>query len=169
MTKGYKRPPRWWKSGKKRGDNRKRFLDKVYPEPNTGCWLYMGKYSKEGYGQLDAEYYDGFKTTHRFSYFIHYGDFDRTLCVMHKCDQPCCVNPEHLKLGTNKDNIADMVAKGRGPRGTRNVKAKLNEMEVLKIRELAKSGIGVNEIARIYSMAHSSIGYVINRKSWDFV
>lgn len=169
MTDKRKRPKRWWKSGPKRKDKIEVFNSRIYPEPNTGCWLYLGCYSKEGYGRLDAEYYNGFRSSHRFSYFIHNGDFDRSLCVMHTCDNPTCVNPDHLRLGTNDDNMADMVSKGRATRGTRNVKAKLNESDVIKIRELNASGVSRKDIRGMFPVGKTQIAYVIKGINWKHV
>lgn len=167
--KGYKRPPRWWKSGPKRRDNIKLFMDRVYPEPNTSCWLYLGSYSKEGYGRLTAEYFNGFRSTHRFSYFIHKGEFDRDMCVLHKCDNPSCVNPDHLFLGTNNENMADMVRKGRAARGTRNIKAKLNESQVLEIRKQHQQGVSRKELSLKFGIGKTQTAYIIKNKSWAFV
>ncbi len=163
-------PPRTWVSGPKRRDNKKLFFDRVYPEPNTGCWLYCGSYSKEGYGKLTAEYFNGFRSTHRFSYFLHFGDFDRRLCVMHSCDNPTCVNPDHLSLGTHADNMADKLAKGRfSVKGEKNPKAKLCEQDIRDIRQLSKSGLSHRKIAAKYQVGKTSITYAINGKSWGFV
>lgn len=83
-------------------------------ELNTGCFLWSGARSSKGYGLICIE-----KKTflaHRVSYEAHKGAIPAGLILMHKCDTPLCVNPEHLTLGTFKDNSADMVAKGRGRR-----------------------------------------------------
>lgn len=93
-----------------------RFEAFYIPEPNSGCYLWLGGYSSRGYGQF---WIDG-KTVgaHAASYYIHKGDLNG-LFVLHKCDNPSCVNPEHLFLGTHQDNMDDMKSKGRatGPKG----------------------------------------------------
>lgn len=79
-------------------------------DKSTECWIWTGKKNKAGYGHF---YYKDLKLAHRVSYLLHYGDFDKSLFVCHKCDNPSCVNPGHLFLGTAKDNFEDMINKGR--------------------------------------------------------
>ena len=95
---------------------RKVFYAGVSPEPNTGCWLWMGSTFLQGYGCLSVPRAPRNRCNlraHRVSYKIHKGDFDPKLYVLHTCDVPLCVNPDHLFLGTQADNIADCVSKGR--------------------------------------------------------
>ncbi len=89
----------------------------ISPEPNTGCWLWVGAYHKTGYGLIssDADERKRRKNilTHRAVWTVVNGDIPDGLFVLHRCDNPPCVNPSHLFLGTQRDNIADMHAKGR--------------------------------------------------------
>lgn len=90
------------------------FLNKI-PEPDeNGCIKWPGSSNTQGYGGgvLTVGNYT-YYGAHRVAYFIEYGEFNKTLHVLHKCDNPKCVNPDHLFLGTHEDNMADMVAKGR--------------------------------------------------------
>ena len=73
------------------------------------------------------------------SYRLHYGEFDRTLKVLHRCDNPPCVNPEHLFLGTQDDNMKDCKDKGRTPTGSKHTSHKLSDSDVVKIIELSSS------------------------------
>jgi hypothetical protein len=96
-----------------------RFRDKYVPEPNSGCWLWDGgQRNALGYGYF---HHPDEKYAHRASWALHYGAIPDGMLILHKCDNPYCVNPDHLFMGTHKDNTADMFRKGRG--GTRGPKA----------------------------------------------
>ena len=87
-----------------------RFLKNVSPEPNSGCWLWAGSLHNGGYGAFSAF---GESRANRVSYRLYKGDIPPGMFVMHKCDNPPCVNPDHLEIGTPRDNVRDMIAKNR--------------------------------------------------------
>lgn len=89
-------------------------FERLYiPEPNSGCWLWVGgTRDKRGYGNWIRQGFDT-RSAHRISWMMHKGPIPDGLHVLHKCDVTLCVNPEHLFLGTNQDNIDDKVRKGR--------------------------------------------------------
>lgn len=134
-----------------------------------GCWVYKNT-NQAGYGRITINQKD--VLAHRYSYEINYGFISHDLCVCHKCDNPSCVNPDHLFLGTLKDNYDDMVSKGRRApyqKGSGHWKSKLNEQQVLEIKEKLKNGEGVTQIGRDYNVAHTLISRIKNGTRWKHV
>lgn len=97
---------------------------------------------------------------HRFSWEAHNGQIPEEMCVLHKCDTPSCVNPDHLFLGTNDDNVADRVAKGRSAKGEQHGKAKLTDRQILEIRDMSGT---LQEIGDYYGVHNSHISRIKNR------
>ncbi len=92
-------------------------LRRCTPEPNTGCLLWCGSSDKRGYGRIRRRSNHAYEGVHRFVYELHFGPIQKGLFVLHKCDVPACVLIDHLFLGTQKDNMADMHKKGRWTKG----------------------------------------------------
>ncbi len=132
--------------------------------PHGGCWLWFGTTDKKtGYGSIRI---DGkMVKAHRASWTVHRGRIPAGIKVLHQCDIPNCINPNHLFLGTQLDNIRDMEAKGRrrSAMGQKNGRAKLTAKQVAEIR-LAKDTL--NEIARAYGVGKSIIGYIRSGQNW---
>ena len=149
-----------------------RFESKFTPEPMSGCWLWTGAYRKDGYG---AFYVNGKirSKASRVSFEIYNGIIPAGMSVLHTCDMPSCVNPHHLFLGTQKDNMADMFRKGRDNKGNRsgeiNPMSKLDESDVLFIRLIRMYGVPINEIAIEFNIKKSTVSSIINRQSWKHI
>ena len=96
--------------------NRKeRFEEKFEPIPECGCWVWTAAHHERGYGYFHFPEFDGRKSSfaHRVSYFLYKGVHPKDMSVCHTCDNPSCVNPDHLFLGSHADNMKDMSKKGR--------------------------------------------------------
>lgn len=138
------------------------FEDKFIPEPNTGCWLWLGHIKWDGYGQVR---YNGKQTrAHIASYEMHNGPLNG-LYVLHKCDQRSCVNPEHLFLGTQQDNMNDMVKKNRQVVlvGENKASAKLTESTV---KEIFQSTLTRSELAELYSITPPHVSNIKLGRKW---
>ena len=133
------------------------------------CWLWTGSCDRDGYGRFWSNKFN--VSAHRYSYQIHYGFIPDGLFVLHSCDTPACVNPDHLWLGTNQDNMDDMVNKGRCIRakGENSGNAKMTINQVRSIREKHKRKITYKELANEYGVTKQNIGAVVNRKTWRHV
>jgi len=131
----------------------------------SDCWQWNGTKDKDGYGR----FFSGKHTkSHRLSYSLQYGDISEGMCVLHKCDNPSCVNPNHLFLGTHKDNSIDMVNKGRNPdiRGENNPYAKLTNEQIKEIRKLGEStDLSQQKIADKYGVCQRHISRILCNES----
>ena len=94
---------------------KERFEEHLYPDPNSGCFLYVGKNTPEGYGRFrrDGRHGAKFIFAHHMALLLAGQDIPPEMCVLHKCDTPACCNPDHLFIGTRFDNNIDKIAKGR--------------------------------------------------------
>lgn len=146
-----------------------RFLSKTSEKLKNGCEEWLGSYYPNGYGQFRGMCKSGkwhFRA-HRFSYEMHYGPFNYSLFVCHKCDNRRCVNPEHLFLGNQKENIADCIRKGRNAKGEKQHKAKLSQRMVARIRYAAEhSKLTYKELAKAFDVHASTIGFVVTERTW---
>lgn len=90
-----------------------RFEAKCMPEPNSGCWLWLSTVTRKGYGMFRLHRSEQRQRANRLAYAIYRGPIPAGMMVLHRCDNPGCVNPDHLFLGTAADNTNDMIGKGR--------------------------------------------------------
>ena len=160
-----------------------RFWDKV--KKSSGCWIWCGSKRSKGYGAFvyarGGEVVQG--RAHRYSYELHKGKIPAGLCVLHRCDNPACVNPDHLFLGSIADNNADMVSKGRHVRGATYTDpllcnyergeghhaAKLTESDIRMIRNQKKSGLSYSKLSRMHGLAVGHLFRIVTRKAWRHV
>lgn len=147
-----------------KGTPKERFLAKI-KKTNT-CWFWVGAKNPQGYGDfwVDNKYW----RSHRYSYFIYKGTIPKDMCVLHECDNPSCVNPDHLWLGSYQDNALDMVKKGRhvDSNGGNNGRAKLKKEDVLWIRSAYSNNVSVPKIAKIFNVWETTIYDIVNNKTW---
>lgn len=139
-----------------------------YVKREEGCWRWLSYIDPLGYGRLN--YQGKPMLASRISYMIHFGNIPDGMAVCHKCDNPSCTNPDHLFLGTQADNVADMERKGRarkrGKSGTEHRSAKLTDDDVRAIRSNGKSDA---ENAAIYGVSGATIHAVRVGKTWRHV
>lgn len=142
-----------------------RFEDKFVHEPNTGCWLWTGATDAGGYGRFGV---DGVNCkAHRVSLFLYRaGSLKDARVACHKCDTPACVNPDHVYLGTQKDNVADLRRRQRSnyARGARVNTAKLTAEQVAEIRRDGRSCAIAN--AAKYGVHFSTIYRLLRDETW---
>lgn len=131
------------------------------------CVEWPGKVASSGYGRMFFRYKD--YQAHRVSYTINRGVIPDGLWVLHDpevCNNPRCVNPDHLRLGTAAENTRDRVAAGTDIRGERVAGARLKAADVIEIRRLRRAGATEMELANRYGVHRTSINLIINRKTW---
>jgi DNA-binding Xre family transcriptional regulator len=147
---------------------RERFLAKVCPEPNGGCWLWRGQLNQSGYGVL---WLDGkSRIAHRVAWVFFRGEIPPGVLVCHTCDVPACVNPEHLFLGTHTDNARDREEKGRNMLGEKIHSARLSAEQVSRIKAmLAEGRMYMSELARAFGVTPSTISSIAKGVTWRHV
>jgi hypothetical protein len=148
-----------------------RFWEKVdrWDGPDA-CWIWLGAFRRDGYG----EFRDGTTVAaHRESWTLTNGPIPDGLFVCHTCDNRRCVNPTHLFLGTNADNLADMAAKGRASRaglaGEANGNAVLTDAKVRSIRDALSQGSSKKGLSRTYGVSRRLIQRIADGTAWSHV
>lgn len=140
---------------------------KSVPVPHSGCQLWMGYASPDGYGVVS--YRSKLVRAHRLAYQLANGVDPGDLNVCHRCDTPLCINPGHLFLGTHEDNVADRQRKRRQAKGPRQGSAKLDARRVGEIKRWLERGAGDNETAQRYGVSPAAIWKIRRGVSWRHV
>ncbi len=141
------------------------FWKKVNILSSTECWNFNGRHYPNGYGNVNI---DGKNfTSHRFTWMISRGAIESGKEVCHRCDNRSCCNPDHLFIGTHKENMRDMIGKGRGRQGFNQREKRLKRSEVIQIRIMASSGHSLAEIAKHFKITISNASYIVTRKTWQ--
>lgn len=140
-----------------------------FVEKTEECWIWNGCKTPNGYGHLHIRGKPYIVS--RFSWELHKGKILDGLEVCHKCDNPACVNPDHLFLGTHQDNMIDMYKKGRAyiTFGSQRKLSKLNENQVLEIRKLYQNPYCARELSDMYGVSKQNILMIVKRKAWKHI
>lgn len=144
----------------------------------SGCWIWQRTlHNKFPHGSIGIinNGVKGNYPAHRVSYYLWKGDIPNGMLCLHDCDEPRCVNPNHLHLGTQKENMKEMRERGRAndtskaSKGVKHGMAKLNEEQVHKIRELRKEGLSGPKIAAMFNVSNVLIYLICKKKSWKHI
>ncbi len=147
-----------------------RFLKKI--DRSGTCWEWQGCKTPDGYGRINIG--GRVALAHRFMWEQTNGKIPTSLCVRHACDNPSCVNPKHLLVGTHADNMKDMSDRGRhvSPKGEANGSSKLTEQQVVEIRRRHKPYSrknGGSSLGREFGVSDALIGLIAKGKAWKHV
>lgn len=147
-----------------------RFDAKWIRDESSDCWLWTASCAgQKDYGQMKIPKQRKQEYAHRIAYLIHKGEIPEGMQVCHRCDNPKCVNPSHLFLGTCAENHADMKAKGRHLYGEKNTQAKLNLEMVNQIHGMLKLNIPQWKIARAFGVSQITISRIKRHLRWQHV
>ena len=133
----------------------------------NGCWECRGAMSKGGY--IFFWFQNRQQYAHRVSWLLFRGPIPEGLCVCHHCDNPRCVRPDHLFLGTHQENILDRDLKQRTVKGENHPHTRLDSYKIIRIRELSKLGESPLSIARQFSVSRSCIYHILHGRVWEHV
>ena len=139
-------------------------IEALSEQRENGCWIWLGSKSKAGYGLSYSSQQKKLVSAHRLAFAAFKGEISQGMVVAHACDNPLCVNPDHLWLATHAENSADMVKKGRSAKGEKCGKSKLTEEQVKFIRE---SNLSQRQLGAMFGVSHANIGYIKRGFTWN--
>lgn len=141
-----------------------KFQSLVETEPMSGCWLWVGSIDWDGYGLFSVE--RRVHRAHRFAWEVGRGPIPGGLLVCHRCDIPACVNPDHLFLGTPKDNAADAAQKGRTAHSERSPRSKMTARQALGIMWALRAGFSVKQAALFERVSYDQAWAIAKGRTW---
>ena len=153
--------------GCRHGLSPKQYLMSKVKFNDNGCWEWFGAADSKGYGSCSSYGYT--TSTHRLSYMLHFGEIHGDLHVCHRCDNPKCCNPDHLFLGTVKDNMQDRVDKDRVLKGSDHPNSKLTESLVTQARQEYDNGSSVLELANNYNITSGAMRQFLKQITWKHI
>ena len=137
---------------------------------DNGCWEWTGPTAGKGYGSISLGRRGTQTYTHRLSWTIAHGPVPNDLMVLHRCDNPPCVRPSHLFLGTAQDNMRDMHAKGRwnpgDRRGENNGNSRFSRQDIMRIRKARTAGLTYSAIAKEHNVSIAHAHRIVTGKAW---
>ena len=143
-----------------------RFWGRVSKGDPDKCWVWQAAVDSCGYGRIRVN--GPHQKASRVAYALTRGDIPDGMCVCHRCDNPACVNPNHLFLGNHSQNMRDMVRKGRSTRGARNNQSVLSESDVIEIRsKYIPNQYGCRRLAKEYGVHTTTIHLIVTGKNWS--
>jgi hypothetical protein len=149
----------------------KRFWSHVNIKNENECWEWTGYKDKKGYGRININ--SKMIGTHRFSYLIYNKIIPDGMLILHSCNNPSCVNPTHLRAGTNKDNAQDSLLAGTSrslhQNGEKNTSSKITENQAIKIIELYNSGVLLKDISEMFNIQVPAIQRIATGKRWSHI
>lgn len=154
--------------------NYKEIIENNVSVDSNNCWNWKLRKNSKGYGVLPGRSCFSI-LAHRMSWRVFKGEFDKSLCVCHICDNPCCVNPDHLFLGTQLDNMRDAKKKNRLRHdacyrvGEERTHSKLKNKDVLRIRELLKEGVKQKDISEKFKICQQTVSEINTRLIWKHI
>ena len=170
----------WMRVALAKGASLRHRFDSKYVASESGCWEWIAGKDTDGYGRFGVSSRLN-KKANRVAFLLAHGPYDDQLSVLHRCDNPACVRPSHLFLGTQAENVRDMLLKGRRrsgppetnpfrvspPVGELNARAKLTAGDVAKIRIAYADGETQVSLAARFDVSQTTISRIVLRKRWS--